>query len=275
MQESERRRALADFLRKRRERLSPTEVGLPSSTRRRTPGLRREEVAQLANMGTSWYTWLEQRRDVHPSTPVLESIAQALKLTASERRDLFLLSGQPIPLQALPDDTTQVSAQLQRMIDDLNPIPAYVLGWRWDYLAWNTAVDTVLDISELSRPYTRNLIWQLFTRQELFPHWEQLAQDILSDFRAASTCYQDHAQFDELIQHLKRVSPEFRWWWPHYDTSGSMDGHRIIEHPALGHLEFEHLSLQIPTNSHVRVMICTPLAETGAKLQQIRKVVNP
>src|SRR5579884_1644415 len=104
MQESERRRALADFLRKRRERLSPTEVGLPSSTRRRTPGLRREEVAQLANIGTSWYIWLEQGRDVHPSAQVLESLAQALKLTLNERSHLFALAGQPLPPFTAPEE---------------------------------------------------------------------------------------------------------------------------------------------------------------------------
>src|SRR5438046_7450359 len=97
MHESERRHALADFLRKRRARLAPTDVGLPAGMRRRTPGLRREEVAQLANMGTSWYIWLEQGRDVHPSAQVLESLAQALKLTANERRHLFLLADQPVP----------------------------------------------------------------------------------------------------------------------------------------------------------------------------------
>lgn len=267
MQESERRRALADFLRARRERLSPTEVGLQLSARRRTPGLRREEVAQLANIGTSWYIWMEQGRDVHPSASVLESIAQALKLTPTDRRDLFLLSGQPIPVHTFPEDKP-VSQQLQRMIDDLNPTPAYVLGWRWNYLAWNTAVDNVLDISELTRPYTRNLIWQTFTRQELFPNWEQMAQEILSDFRATSVQYQGNAQFDELIEHLTRISSEFRRWWPRYDASGSMDGHRILHHPMLGHLEFDHLSLQVPNNPHVRIMVCTPLAETSAKLQQ-------
>src|SRR5215468_8640939 len=97
MQESERRRALADFLRKRRACLSPIDVGLPPGIRRRTPGLRREEVAQLASIGTSWYVWLEQGRDVHPSMQVLECLAQALRLTANERRHLFLLAGQALP----------------------------------------------------------------------------------------------------------------------------------------------------------------------------------
>src|ERR1700738_533487 len=102
MHDSERRQALADFLRKRRASLSPIEVGLPVGARRRTPGLRREEVAQLANMGTSWYVWLEQGRDVNPSAQILESLAQALRLTPNEHRHLFLLAGQSLPSHAFP-----------------------------------------------------------------------------------------------------------------------------------------------------------------------------
>src|SRR5579859_1594818 len=136
MQESERRQALADFLRKRRASLSPIDVGLPEGMRRRTPGLRREEVAQLANIGTSWYVWLEQGRDVHPSPQVLECLAQALRLTLNERRHLFLLAGQALPPQAFPAEE-QVSLALQHVLDNLNPMPAYVMGRRWDYLAWN------------------------------------------------------------------------------------------------------------------------------------------
>src|SRR6266571_3496149 len=132
MQESERRQALADFLRQRRAHLSPTEVDLPPGIRRRTPGLRREEVAQLAHMGSSWYVWLEQGRDVHPSAQVLESLAQALRLTANERRHLFLLAGQPLPPPASPAEEC-ASPALQQMLNDLDPTPAYVVGRRLDY----------------------------------------------------------------------------------------------------------------------------------------------
>src|SRR5215472_10552631 len=125
MQESERRQALADFLRKRRACLAPSDVGLPPGTRRRTPGLRREEVAQLASVGTSWYVWLEQGRNVHPSAQVLESLAQALRLAPNERRHLFLLAGQPLPPPPVSPEEESVSPALQQMVDDLNPTPAY------------------------------------------------------------------------------------------------------------------------------------------------------
>src|SRR5579872_6765270 len=127
MQERERRQALADFLRKQRARLAPTDVGLPAGIRRRTPGLRREEVAQLASIGTSWYVWLEQGRDVHPSEQVLESLSRALRLTPNERRHLFLLSGQSLPPQERYVEE-HVSPALQQILDDLNPTPAYVMG---------------------------------------------------------------------------------------------------------------------------------------------------
>ncbi len=167
MQEREYRQALADFLRQRRARLTPAEVGLPSGIRRRTPGLRREEVAQLANMGISWYVWLEQGRDVHPSASVLESLAQALRLTPNERRHLFLLAGQPLPPLSISPTKESISPALQQVLDDLNPSPAYVLGRRYDYLAWNKAADGLFSISDIaldtSSPYPRNLLWRLFT----------------------------------------------------------------------------------------------------------------
>ncbi|SRR5260221_5064428 len=179
MQERERRQTLADFLRQRRARLSPSDVGLPSGIRRRTPGLRREEVAQLANIGISWYVWLEQGRDVHPSEQVLESLAQALRLTLNERRHLFLLARQPLPSPVSPSDES-VSPALQQVLDNLDPTPAYVMGQRFDYLAWNKGADALFSISEASSPYARNLVWRLFTSQTMRerPSWEQIALTI-------------------------------------------------------------------------------------------------
>jgi|SRR5215467_758320 len=271
MQESERRQALADFLRKRRACLAPSEVGLPPGLRRRTPGLRREEVAQLASIGTSWYIWLEQGRNVHPSAQVLESLAQALRLTPNERRHLFLLAGQPLPPQAfLVEERT--SPALQQMLDDLDPTPAYIMGRRWDYLAWNKTADLVFAISQASFPYGRNLVWRFFTNpvmREYFPDWEQMARGMLAEFRTACARYPGDECFEELIEELKRVSPEFCRWWPYHDAPGSLDAHKIIEHPTLGHLEFEHISLQVLNDSDVRVTIYTPNASTRAKLQPL------
>jgi transcriptional regulator with XRE-family HTH domain len=270
MDESGRREALADFLRKRRACLAPSDVGLPPGIRRRTPGLRREEVAQLANIGASWYVWLEQGRDVHPSVHVLESLAQALKLTPNERRHLFLLAGQSLPPPAPPSEE-HVSPSLQQMLDDLNPTPAYVMGRRWDYLAWNKAADEVFAISGASTPYGRNLVWRFFTdpiMREHFLHWEQIARGVLAEFRAASARYPGDGWFEELIEGLKQVSPEFCRWWPQHDAPRSLDGDKTIEHLTLGLLKFKHLTLQVFNDPDVRVTIYTPDAVTRAKLHR-------
>lgn len=263
MDGSERRRVLADFLRTRRARLAPVDVGLPPGARRRTPGLRREEVAQLANIGTSWYVWLEQGRDVHPSVQVLESLAQALRLTVNERRHLFLLAGQALPPPASPSEE-QVSPALQQVLDDLNPTPAYVMGRRLDYLAWNKAADMVLSISGAADPYARNLVWRLFTSpivQERH-RWEQLVLATLAEFRAASARYPGDRWFEELIEELKRVSPEFCWWWPHHEVRNTLDGHKVMNHPTLGRLEFEEVTLQVLNNPDIRLVIYSPNVTT-------------
>ena len=269
MQQRERRQALADFLRQRRGSLSPADVGLPPGARRRTPGLRREEVAQLASIGTSWYVWLEQGRDVHPSAPVLESLAQALKLTLNERRHLFLLAGVTPPPYGSPSEEL-VTPALQQVVQGLDPAPACALGRRWDYLAWNRAADLVFDIANATAPYARNLLWQLFTdpvrRQRLV--WEQLARSTLAEFRAVSARYPADQWFEELIEDLRQVSPEFHAWWPsRHDVRRTLDGHKTIEHSLLGRLEFEHINLQVLNEPDIRIMIYVPLADTRSKLE--------
>lgn len=269
MQERDRRQALADFLRQRRASLTPADVGLPDGLRRRTPGLRREEVAQLASIGTSWYVWLEQGRDVHPSAQVLESLAQALKLSLNERRHLFLLAGLTPPPQGSPSEE-RVSPALQWVLDELDPAPACVIGRRWDYLAWNKAADALFAISAASSPYARNVVWQLFTSlaRRNRPHWEQIAQATLAEFRAASARYPGDRWFEELIEDLKQESPDFCRLWPHHAVRHSLDGHKIIEHPKLGRLEFEHINLQVLSEPDIRVMIYMPDATTRAKFDQ-------
>jgi transcriptional regulator with XRE-family HTH domain len=275
MKDSDRRQALADFLRQRRTHLSPTDVDLPIGFRRRTPGLRREEVAQLANMGTSWYIWLEQGRDVHPSSAVLESLAQALRLTPNERRHLFLLAGQSLPPPSISSEEESISPALQQMLSDLNPSPAYVLGRRYDYLTWNEAADALFAISDIisdtSSPYARNMVWRLFTNPTTRerPNWEAVARATLAEFRTASARYPGDPWFEELIEDLKQVSTEFCQWWPHHDVRSVLDGHKVIEHPTFGTLEFEHFTLQVLTNPDIRIMIYMPDTVTRTMLQHL------
>jgi transcriptional regulator with XRE-family HTH domain len=274
MNDEQRRQDLADFLRTRRMRLSPEQVGVIRGGRRRTPGLRREEVAQLANVGVSWYTLLEQGRAIHPSSEVLQSIADALQLTPDERQHLFLLADQ----QHLIDTHAsyeQVSPALHRVLDALNPIPAHVIDRRWNYLAWNTTAEQVFLLSKLaSPPYEYNAVWRIFADPMSYiynPQWEQVAQRVLAEFRADSALYADEEWFKRLITDLQHISPEFRAWWPRHDVRGRTDARKDIEHPLVGRLMFEHTTLQVPTTPELKVMIYTPLPETDtlAKLQQL------
>src|SRR5262245_50804408 len=147
MDEKERRLALGDFLRTRRARLQPSDVGLPARGRRRTPGLRREEVAEMANIGVSWYTLLEQGRDVHPSSQVLTNLAQALQLTPAEEQHLCFLA-QREPLSQMKAEEDQVTPTLQRVVVALDPHPALIIGRRWDALSWNRAADLLFHFDE-------------------------------------------------------------------------------------------------------------------------------
>ncbi len=277
MSDEQRRQELADFLRTRRMRLSPEQVGLMGGGRRRTPGLRREEVAQLANVGVSWYTLLEQGRAIHPSGEVLHSIADALQLTSDERQHLFLLANQQYPVDTY-DSQEEVSPALHRVLGALNPFPAYIIDRRWNYLAWNTAAEHILLLSQSIPPYDRNAIWRMFANPRIphvyTPHWEQVAQRVLAEFRAESARYADEAWFKRLIADLQRVSPEFRAWWPRHDVRGRSDELKEIEHPLVGCLMFEHTTLQVPTQPDLKIMIYTPLPETDTleKLLQLMEM---
>ncbi len=270
--DTQRRRELADFLRTRRAKIAPTEVGLPTGTRRRTPGLRREEVAQLAAIGTTWYTRLEQEWDIRVSPVALEGIARALQLTPAERRHLFLLADQALPPHPPPLDEV-VSPAIQRFIDSLSAMPAHVLGRRWDRVATNEAARRVFTYPELP-PYPRNFIWSLFmapAQRTKYARWEAVAPQMLAQFRADSARYPGDPWFTELIEDLRRVSPEFRAWWSRHDVRGPLDGPKEIFHPVVGRLVFQHTSLQVPTNPDLKLMIYVPLpeADTPAKLQQL------
>lgn len=204
MDETERRQALADFLRTRRARLTPAELGLPTRGRRRTPGLRREEVAELANIGVSWYTLLEQGQDVHPSTSVLESLAQALRLTPAEEHHLFLLAGYTFPAQGETEEEELMPA-LQTVVDALTPHPAFVIGRRWDLLTWNRAAGWLFHFEKPYPPYSRNVIWRYFHREfhSLDRDWEAQAQNLVAQFRADYARYPGDPSFQALLRDLQ------------------------------------------------------------------------
>lgn len=271
MDEIERRQALADFLRTRRARLRPADVGLPARSRRRTPGLRREEVAELANIGVSWYTLLEQGHDVHPSRHVLESLAKALRLNSAEEQHLFLLAGQELPAKMLVEKA-QVTPALQRVVDALNPHPAFVIGRRWDVLTWNRTADLLFHFHEPCPPHSRNVVWRFFQRDEvrrLDRDWETQAQNLVAQFRADYARYPGDSSFREIIDDLQRVSSQFRLWWERQDVRGLPDGPRTMHHPTLGVLEFDHVTFQTSLVSDLRVKVYAASPETAYKLERV------
>jgi transcriptional regulator with XRE-family HTH domain len=273
MDEIERRLALGDFLRSRRARLSPSDVDLPQGFRRRTPGLRREEVAQLANIGTSWYISLEQGRDVHPSEPVLESLAQALKLNDDERQHLFLLALGYIPMRMLPPGE-EVTPGLQQVVRSLDPSPAYIVGRRWDLLTWNSAAELVFTFSRIPPPHTRNVVWRAFTDPILLQaqrdpaHVARISQGMIAQFRADSARYPGDPYFAELIADLQQASALFREWWPRHDVLSVPDCHKEMNHHIMGYLEFEMVTLQVPTSPNLRMMIYSASTATSATLEK-------
>lgn len=271
--EAQRRLQLADFLRGRRERLSPSSVGLTEGARRRTPGLRREEVATLAGVGTTWYTWLEQARDVRPSAEVLIAIARALRLDPDEQRHLFQLAGRRLP-DLHSSGPEWVPQGLQRMLQSMSHQPAYVLGRRWDILAWNRAAVAVFGDYAQLRGDERNIMHMVFANPDhrrKVVDWELLAPITLANFRADSAEFAGDADFQRLISLLSEQSSEFRLWWSRHEVSNAVAGCKRIEHPQVGPMQFEYTRLALLDQCKLKLVIYTPLEQDGSgeKLEQL------
>jgi len=270
-QQEYRLQELGDFLRTRRARLTPEEVGLPRGSRRKIPGLRRAEVAQLVGVSVDWYTWLEQGRSIRPSTQVLERLVQVLRLDANERSHLFLLAHQQPPPTLLLE-TEVVSPALQHFLDQFGTRPAFVSGRRWDILAWNDAGCAVFGDFRLRTGRGRNTVWGIFTEpsaRQFVVDWEDDARQILAQFRSSCARYPGDAQLAELIHDLQLRSPEFRAWWPDHEVLSGQEGRKTLNHPQVGHLLFERLTFQVFDTPDLKVTVYTPLAETDTprKLQ--------
>jgi transcriptional regulator with XRE-family HTH domain len=264
---SRRRAQLADFLRKRRENLRPEDVGLQNGGRRRTPGLRREEVAQLAGVGTTWYTWLEQGRDVRASLDVFEALARAMRLTPAERIHLILLGrGEEAP--PCPARAERVSPTLRRMIKSLGPSPAFVLGRRWDYLAWNQGAAALFgDLGELPR-WARNHVWQMFmdpARREMFADWEHSCRLCAAKFRADSARHIGDPSFEQLIETLLSASPEFRKAWKRHEVARVGEGRKVLHHPVGGTLVFDHAVFHPVEAPEQRLILYTPTGQDDTR----------
>jgi transcriptional regulator with XRE-family HTH domain len=267
----ERRSELTDFLRQRRGRVSPSDVGLPANGRRRTPGLRREEVAQLAGVGLSWYTWLEQGRDIKPSAQVLDALARVLRLDAAERAHLFHLARVELPLPA-GEYPREAPPELAAIVEDLVPNPAYLLGPRTDVLAWNGAAAAMLGEPTRAPDGRQNLLWWLFTSGELTnEQWQATARSTLARFRAEHARRIGDPDFAALIAALEETSEQFRAWWPRHEVLDEQLGTKTIEHPLVGRLILHHLQSAPTSHPDLRLTQFTPADEaTRVALNELR-----
>lgn len=258
------RQELADFLRQKREKLTPQAVGLPSGTRRRTPGLRREEVAALAGVGLTWYTWLEQGREINASVDFLENLSRVLKLDATERYHLFLLAHQRPPV-AEGHQWCQISPLVRRLLDDLILRPAYVMNLSWDIIAWNSAADKLFSITTRS-PEQRNMLWMLFADPQLnqrLREWPEQAPQILASFRRDYARAPHDATMQQRVNMLECVSPQFRQLWQRHDIHGRCQGQRTFWLDGVGDVTFEHASFIVDEENHLRLVMYSALAEAS------------
>ena len=261
--ELDRLHELAEFLRSRRARLSPEQVGLPEGGRRRTPGLRRGEVAMLAGVSLEWYTWLEQERDINVSVRVLESLARALQLDTNERKHLFLLAlRQPPPLETF--SPTTISLTFQHFLNQLGTTPACVVNARLDVVASNKAFCAVFDAYETMSEHERNLIWRLFMLPSLRnEQWKEHAQVYLAQFRAGYDRFIEDPWWATHIAELNHLSPQFRELWARHDVLNVPEGQKSIHHPLAGDLDFEFLLFQTVDSSDLRLLVHTPRSNSG------------
>jgi transcriptional regulator with XRE-family HTH domain len=262
----EARRVLGAFLRSRRERLRPELVGLPAGVRRRTPGLRREEIAQLASVSVTWYTWMEQGRAVSVTGPVMASVARALQLSAAERAYLFTLACVP-PAGETPA-TTPVSQALRQLVEHQQPFPAYLMDRSWDVLAINAAAIDLFGAFDTPAGGSPNMLWYTFTSPEArrrIVDWDARAQRLLAEFRGDCRDYLTEPWLVAFVERLCTASPQFARWWAEHNVYGRDGGQRAFRHPDGHELVFEQLTLFPSANRDHKLVIHVPLSQPAVE----------
>lgn len=259
------RELLASFLRSRRQTLSPEQMGLKPGPRRRTPGLRREEVAQLSGVSLTWYTWLEQGRDIGVSRQVLDALSQTLRLTPAERRHLFTLAETALPAE-LPRRMV-VNPTLRRLVATLDPHPAHVVNDCWDLLAANRAYAALVGgLCQLPEE-ERNSIWLLFSRpemQSLLVDWQREVRDILGQFRIAVGQHPDDPRTAALIDTLTRTSPAFRALWEKHPVHAFRPTMKRFSHPKAGRLDLNYTKLDVAEAPGQHLVVFMPASDADA-----------
>ncbi len=263
----ERRAEFVDFLKARRARVQPEDVGLPTpGGRRRTPGLRREDVAALAGVSVDYYVRLEQGRKTQPSRSVLDALAKALRLDDDERGHLLTLANQAAP--PVRQRSERVRPGVLRLLDVLDTTPGFVLGRRMDVLAWNPMAAILLgDFGKLPTP-RRNMLYLLFLDPRskiLYRDWQTVALESVAHLRATSARHQDDPMIGELVRELNAKSPDFRRWWARHDVREKGHGRKNFHHPDVGALSLDYETLRLH-NDDDQVLV-TYTAEPGGRSQ--------
>ncbi len=267
MNNERRRKELANFLRTRRSRLSPREAGLPVDTsRRRTPGLRREEVASLSGISLPWYTALEQGRDIQVSEQVLESLARTLRLSHDERNHLHVLANHAVLPKTTGDES--ISPALRQILDRMGTYPAYIIDRRWNVAAWNKMTSTLCgDLNQVAE-IERNVLWRVFMMKDngaRIVNWENVAPILLAHFRSQYVLHMNDSWLQEFVCKLHDKSEEFRAWWERHDVSGSSEGKQVIHHPKAGLLTFRYNTFTVPDRGDFVMRVFTPVENTGTE----------
>jgi transcriptional regulator with XRE-family HTH domain len=260
------RREFAAFLRVRRERIDPRELGLPVTGRRRTPGLRREEVAQLAGLSVDYYTRLEQGRDLQPSAAVVESLAHALRLGPAERDHLFQL-GRREPAPRRTPEAETVRPSVCRVLAALEPNPAFLISRRTDVLAWNRPCTALLtDFGQLP-PERRNMAILVFLdprSREVYGDWEQVAREMVGVLRGSAGRHPRDRQLHALIERLSADSADFLRHWTRHDVQEKTTGSKEFRHPAVGRFNLDYEVLLPPGESDQNLIVYTaPAGSVG------------
>lgn len=263
----DRRAELGAFLRSSRERLVRADFGLPPAGRSRAIGLRREEVSYLSGVSVTWYTWLEQGRDINPSRQVLDAVSRTLRLGAAQHRYVLSLAGfAPMPA-AHTEDVIEVPAHLQRLLDAIGDNPAYALTSEWAIAGWNAAYQRLYPNVATAPPRERNLLWLVFTDplvRELLADWPDTSARFLAEFRAEVGSRLSEPALADLIARLCDASSSFRDGWERHDIRGFESRERVFRHLEFGEVTYEHHQLRPSDQPELQVVVYTP---TGAAVR--------
>ncbi|MET9286065.1 helix-turn-helix transcriptional regulator [Nocardia beijingensis] len=265
-----RRAQLRDFLRTRRARLTPRDVGLPTVGKRRTPGLRREEVALLAGVGVSWYTWLEQGRDITVSAEVLDAVGGALRLSGPERRHLYLLAGLNPPPPG-PSRDAEVFPQLHRLLDAWGTRPAVLRDRYWNLLAVNDTARTVFGFTAADH----NCLVSFFRNPRyrgMHVAWTAIAPAVVAAFRADAAYAPDDPEFGRVVGELSAASPEFARLWARHDVDAAVQAVKAVRHPDAGDLVFDTTTLAVADHPGWFLVLYNPQPESAERVEDLMRV---